>query len=547
MVLSIPFSSKHCSGLVCLVAPIASPKTPHLISARHRDSASPRKGQVLELDFRNEGKQGLDYRVVDFNPHQTDQIREFYNRKHTELVAKEDWSVPQLQQFYSLDRLVKLTSQDQETLYHLLSQQPHILLFQNFKSLPCLTYELYEAACQHHCIEPEPRDLVVKAQARLDVLCWLYMQNVSITPSNQQLSPPTAELLERTGLRTDEYGEYSWPYTQRVESKLNELLRGLFTRQSFVNSYPRTPDAECVSQLVVLMSASPNDVDYRSTAGIEPILQAAQENCTYVDLSRAYLSQDIQELCDCCVYLFLHNVHLISPGALLGLLQNLPPTAISLALHYDCNYRSQTSRLLNRFAGNLPTFRARLTMSANTQHADSIIATPHWPDCVNRTLLRDGYSFNFPVTWMSESCLRRFIDLFKRVRDTAVLLTIGRIDYEILSDILMGGPTSGDSLRVKSDPFGGLVSYTHSHTEGVIGATPCATHTSDTRFYQLSDMQSASVQYLGQCKARPKYVFCYTTVPLDCRDLYKLATHAGENLLLSCAADLLPMPCMELN
>jgi len=551
LVLNEPYAVKPSQELVCLVASVKAPDKPKLVAARSDTHIGVQKGQVVDLSF--EGSL-VHYTVVDFDPVQTSRVQEFYNRQHSTLTSKNDWSEPDLQRFYSLEQLVGLTSQEQETLRGLLSRQPHVLLFQKFKSLECLSYETYEAVCACFDRTPTPYEAVVAAQNNLACLDYLYAENVRVTPIavSGELDPCGMELLEQVGLVCNPSGVYSWPYSERVEDALETQLKRLSTGESCVNNYLRRSAAQSswsterdvadafASRMVVLSTgAAPS---YRIDLEIEYIIGWAKERGAYIDFSQSHTSLAVQTICENCNYLFLHNVHLVSPVALLGLLQLLPDSFDGLVLYYDCHYLSQTARLLDRYSESFSVSVAWVprTAAEYTDTAYGVQTAAYWRGDLNQKTLRSGYSFDFPVTWETENGRDRLLSFFESVQSEAVILVSNLQDWNTLYPLLYPAPTyaPNEPLRQNSESFGGRLNYCYHHAEGVVAASHKG---AAVRFYDEHDMHRASLQLLGQEKARYKYVFYYNSLGgFDDIALYRLVWHALDNLFLCCNLDILP-------
>jgi hypothetical protein len=561
LVLNGPFSLKPQSHeMICLVAPIVPTKAPRLITTAHKTHV-PQKGQVLDLRFKDEPSSIAKWRVVEFDPQQSHRVQEFYHTKHGTLVTKNDWSEPVLQRFYQLEQLVELTSQDQRVLYGLLKRQPHVLLFQDFKSLPRLTYQQYEAVCKYFDITtPFSSEVVTNAQHCLVKLESFYMHNVAISRQvieETNITTAALDLLESTGLAHDKYGEYSWELTQRFESALREQLARFSTGHSIMNTYIytraeksfRQEVTDCFHSRLVVLGTGPVPA-CRVDMELESIIRWAKENGTYIDFSRGYLIHTIQARCTAgCYYLFLHNVHLISIPALVGLLRLLPDTIDGLVLYYDCNYRSQITRFLNDFA---KTQQVSVEWQCKSPESGLMtIATQ-----LNLNTLYNGYSFAVPISWMSPAYRQRFIEFYWKVRSEAVLLVtttkdfnqltesievefaVGRLEY---NDPDLNTMEFGEPITQTDDIFGGLLYYQWHQNASACAASVAAEPDLLARNYNYTELWRMRVAYVGQCKYRPKYVFYYTTVPLKRDTLYKLVSHAGSNVFINSDLELLQL------
>lgn len=565
LVLNEPFPSKPQSReTICLVAPISAAKTPQLVVAA-AISPPPRQGQVLNLSFKDARNSEVDWHVVDVDPTHCSKVQEFYQRQHGTLVTKSDWSEPGLQRFYSLDLLVSLTGQDQRMLLELLEKQPHVLLFQEFKELPCLSYEQYSEACRLFGTEAAPSELVQEAQYYMRSLEHYYFHNIRLTHDTftGACSDAALELLESVGVSIDEYGEYSWALSQSYERELSTQLHRFTTGTSRVNTYifrrasesywgTERDVADCFCQRMVVLGtgAAPS---YRVDLEIEQIIEWAQQRGTYIDLSAGHLMHRVQELCLSASYLFLHNAHLISVPALVGLLKLLPDSLDGLVLYYDCGYSNPTVRYLDSFAdANMVVAEWRSDDPDNTAYR--LMTPAYWLGRLNARTLVNGYSFASPVSWMSPDHLATFLQFYWRVRSEAVILTSHARDEQQLESLIaneraagrLTGAESelepGELLTLGEDLFGGVLQYSFTTYDGQAIAATQLTDSSELQlpqYYASSEAMRLRVLSLGQCKFRPKYVFFYTTQALDQTTLYKVAWHAREAVFLNCGVELL--------
>lgn len=523
--------------MICLVAPIAADKAPRLISTGHN---APLKGQVLDLTFKDSVTGSVDWQVVKFDDAHSRRLQEFYHSQHGTLVRKSDWSEPVLQRFYRLDQLVALTSQDQRVLCDLLKQQPHILIFQAFKSLPRLSYSQYIAACRSFGVtEFYEAGVVADAQRHLQDLEYLYMQNAALPRGilDGVCNPAALELLARVGLSQDAAGDYCWDLTRQYETVLRERL----------SSFARGPvlDYTCTRtaawpRLVLLGTAYAT-----GDGGLETILRVASEHGAYLDFSRGYTIHAVQAKCAGAEQLCLCSVHLISIPALVGLLNALHDSLTGLTLCYDYRYASRTTRFLNDLTG----------VTRRAEEQPRLVGLLPLVDVFDAKTLPAGYSFQEPVSWMAPSHVGLFLQFFWTVRRDAVVLVDNAADFVWLNAKFVSEQKehrlpgslhsdlrqleSGEMVMMLDDLFGGVLRYERQVDARVCSATAMAEPEQPAMHYTYDSLWRMRVLYLGQCKHRPKYVFFYTTSPLTQTVVYRLLAHTGANLLLSCELALL--------
>lgn len=567
VVLTEPCSKANDPNVVCLVGSLTTNESPHLITTRKTHGVPlPYKGAVLGLKFQEEHL--IDYQVLDFDPNVTAKVISFYAEKHCDIIVKTDWSVPLLQKFYNLEQLVKLTSQEQETLLSLLEQQPIILVFQPFYELPYLSYTTYSDVCQHFGNLAESKDNVESAQFVLEQLTSLYNQNVIVQPNTLPLvSDEVLRLLERIGLQVKtsshplgDYTYYSWIYTERVASKITNLFTELSKGLSQVNKRIATfakKSSSIVEQRLaallktrlVLLSTGSLPV-YQYNLEIKGIIECAEQHSKIIDFALSYTAHAVEKICEQSHHLFLKNVHLLSLYALFGLLDLVAKSIDGIILYYDGNYMSSSTDFLNRWSSTMPHLPsdkcAIVSCMRDDYHSLGIKTTCYWKGYFTSTSLRSGYSLDFPVTWMNPKYLSRFIDLYQKYKDTSVIVVSTAKDYRTICELLPVVSVSREAeyIRLKDDPFGGLLTFKAYDYEDptVLMAHPVAPEIDFTGnyYYHIRDTESMDLQCLGQFKHSVNHVFYYTSVPLEGSTLYRLVSHTNQNLILNCSFDLLP-------